>query len=137
MKRTYKKGNLTVFWDSDKCTHSGICDGWLPQVFDPNKRPWVNLDRADSETIRKVIDCCPSGALRYECTDEKKHGEVTIEVLKDGPYRVYGQCKLIDSDGKELKTRDTFILCRCGASGKMPICDGTHKRIEFQDKKTG
>jgi len=65
MKRTYSNGKITVFWDSDKCIKSGMCDGQLPQVFDVNKRPWVNLDAADVEEIKRVIDTCPSGALSY------------------------------------------------------------------------
>ena len=65
MKRTYSNDKITVLWDSDKCIKSGMCDGQLPQVFDVNKRPWVNLDAADVEEIKLVIDTCPSGALSY------------------------------------------------------------------------
>ncbi len=136
MKRSYSKGKITVFWDSDKCTHSGVCDNWLPQVFNPQKRPWVNLDGADIETIKRVIDCCPSGALSYKTVDEKKLDKVTIEVVEDGPYKVTGSCKLVNSDGKVLNTGNTFILCRCGASEKMPFCDGSHISKGFLAKKT-
>ncbi len=72
MKRKYCKGKLTVFWDSEKCMHSGMCDGQLPQVFDPTRRPWVNLDAADVDTIMHVIDTCPSGALSYDLSDKRK-----------------------------------------------------------------
>lgn len=65
MKRTYSNDKITVFWDSDKCIKSGMCDRQLTQVSDVNKHPWVNLDAVDVEEIRCVIDTCPSGALSY------------------------------------------------------------------------
>ncbi len=65
-KRRYSNGKITVFWDSEKCIRSGKCDGQLPQVFNPGKRPWVDLSAADAETIARVIDTCPTGALSYE-----------------------------------------------------------------------
>ncbi|MBI2830710.1 MAG: (4Fe-4S)-binding protein [Chloroflexi bacterium] len=70
MKRTYTKGKLTVLWDSDKCMYAGMCHGQLHDVFDPDKRPWVNLEGADIEEIIRVIDTCPSGALSYEVSDD-------------------------------------------------------------------
>ncbi|RUA24206.1 MAG: hypothetical protein DSY79_01150 [Chloroflexi bacterium] len=35
------------------------------------------------------------------------------------------------SDGPPLETRNRVTLCRCGASSKTPLCDGTHKDIGF------
>jgi len=55
----------------------------------------------------------------------------TIEVRKNGPYRIRGPLRLRDSRGEELPTRDTFALCRCGNSSNKPFCDGTHAKIGF------
>jgi uncharacterized Fe-S cluster protein YjdI len=66
MKRAYKNEDITVYWDSDKCWHSGICLAGLPEVFNRAKRPWVNINAADAKVIRKVIDSCPSRALTYK-----------------------------------------------------------------------
>jgi len=74
MKRTYTSDKITVFWDSEKCTHSGNCMRSLIKVFDPRRRPWVDLEQADAETIRRVIDRCPSGALSYQIPDKKRPG---------------------------------------------------------------
>jgi CDGSH-type Zn-finger protein len=58
---------------------------------------------------------------------------VTITVRENGPYRIEGDdVKLVDWNGNEyLVTRRPLALCRCGASGNRPHCDGTHARIGF------
>ncbi len=38
----------------------------LPHVFDPAKRPWVDIEAEDAEKIKRAIDNCPSGALTCE-----------------------------------------------------------------------
>lgn len=60
--------------------------------------------------------------------------DVTITVRPNGPFRVEGPIKLIDTDGKEidLTGRPAVSLCRCGASTNKPFCDGTHSKIGFQ-----
>jgi CDGSH-type Zn-finger protein/uncharacterized membrane protein YozB (DUF420 family) len=55
----------------------------------------------------------------------------TIEVVKDGPYRVSGACRVRNSRGEDVPTRGRFALCRCGSSSKKPFCDGTHAKIGF------
>ena len=52
--------------------------------------------------------------------------EVTIEATPNGPYLVAGPIELRDTDGKTLPTKGKVWLCRCGASTKKPLCDGTH-----------
>ena len=58
--------------------------------------------------------------------------EVTIEATPNGPYLVTGPIELRDTDGKVLSTKSKVWLCRCGASTKKPLCDGTHSKIGFQ-----
>jgi CDGSH-type Zn-finger protein/uncharacterized membrane protein YozB (DUF420 family) len=55
----------------------------------------------------------------------------TIEVRKDGPYRVSGPCALRNARGEELTARASYALCRCGNSSSKPFCDGTHAKIGF------
>ena len=55
----------------------------------------------------------------------------TIEVVKDGPYRVSGACRVRNSRGEDMPTRGRFALCRCGSSSRKPFCDGTHAKIGF------
>ena len=60
--------------------------------------------------------------------------ETVIKVLKNGPYRVEGPCKILDADGNEIDTsqKARISLCRCGGSQTKPFCDGTHTKIGFQ-----
>ena len=64
-------------------------------------------------------------------------GDCEITVSSDGPFRISGKEIVIkDADGKvfDLAGRDKVALCRCGASGNRPFCDGSHKKISFQCK---
>lgn len=65
-KRNYSNGEITVLWDSDKCTHCEACWRGLPQVFDPQAKPWVNINGAESQQIISQVEECPSGALTIE-----------------------------------------------------------------------
>ena len=59
--------------------------------------------------------------------------DVTIRVLKNGPYEVRGAMALVDFAGAAYMPGDEPIyLCRCGQSANKPLCDGTHKKVGFQ-----
>jgi CDGSH-type Zn-finger protein len=62
--------------------------------------------------------------------------DVTIEIIKNGPYIVNGQVELKDADGRAYPAKDRVALCRCGASTTKPFCDGTHSKIGFQAAET-
>ena len=66
--KKYTNGEVTVIWQPSKCIHSTICLNGLPQVFDPQKRPWVNIKGAETSKIIEQVKECPSGALTYELT---------------------------------------------------------------------
>jgi CDGSH-type Zn-finger protein len=55
-----------------------------------------------------------------------------IKVRKNGPYLVTGVA-LKDAEGNPIHSDETFALCRCGRSAAKPFCDGTHKRVGFDD----
>ena len=66
ISKTYTIDDLTVKWEPHKCIHSTICFRGLPMVFDPRKRPWVNIKGAPKQDIVSQVKKCPSGALSLE-----------------------------------------------------------------------
>ena len=61
----YSNGEITIIWQPNICIHSGICAKGLIEVFDPRRKPWIDISLSDSETIKAQIKKCPSGALSY------------------------------------------------------------------------
>lgn len=69
----YTNGETTIAWKPDICTHSGICAKGLAAVFDPRRRPWIDMGQADTQRIIEQVNKCPSGALSIiEIEEDKK-----------------------------------------------------------------
>lgn len=136
--KEYSNDEITVFWKPDICIHAAECVKGLPAVFDPNKKPWVNLKNSESKEIMATIDKCPSGALSYKTSgalvDENilETSSAKLNVRLNGPLIVKGNFELFDADGNEIETKSKIAICRCGASENKPFCDGSHSKIGFQ-----
>lgn len=149
-ERHYSNDDITVTWKPSTCIHVTTCYRELIEVFNPRKRPWVNMQGASTEEIIRVVDLCPTDALTYKWNDKTKQAQATIKkkpsepvkekvevqaaevrVMKDGPLLVKGKFKIIGSGGSELKQMKMVSFCRCGQSLRMPFCDGTHRKINF------
>lgn len=61
--RVYTNGSISVEWRPELCVHCQKCITELPQVFDLNKRPWVNIDGASDREIIQQVEACPTKAL--------------------------------------------------------------------------
>jgi uncharacterized Fe-S cluster protein YjdI len=137
----YSNGEVTVTWQPAKCIHSTKCFHGLPEVFNPNERPWVNIEGASTEAIKQQVAACPSGALSYQMGDNAQSTPttsqqtvaestpVTLQVLPNGPGLVKGAITLQINGTEETKTQ--CALCRCGASQNKPFCDGSHVKVGF------
>lgn len=135
-KKEYVKDDLVIVWQPHKCIHSEKCWRGMPAVFQYGKKPWVNPDGADAESIANHVDTCPSGALSYyfksQQNNEQETGqEVKAVVLKDGPVLLKGNIKITHSNGEEVVEKNP-ALCRCGGSNNKPFCDGNHSSIGFE-----
>ncbi len=140
--REYTNGEITVYWKPDKCVHATTCFRELKSVFDPSKRPWVNMKGASTSEIIRICDLCPTDALTYKYNEKKvseinppvekkeEHEEAptTIRVMPDGPLVVRGKFQILGEDGKELRKMSVVSFCRCGFSLNMPYCDGAHRK---------
>jgi CDGSH-type Zn-finger protein len=65
--------------------------------------------------------------------DVQREGMAEIVPCPDGPLLVRGDFEIVTAAGEPVpRTRKTVALCRCGASGLKPFCDGTHKLTGFR-----
>lgn len=62
----YTNEETTVVWKPELCVHSGICARGLSGVFDPKRRPWIDMSQAETQQIIEQVIKCPSGALSIE-----------------------------------------------------------------------
>jgi CDGSH-type Zn-finger protein/uncharacterized Fe-S cluster protein YjdI len=119
-----------------RCIHARECVRGLPEVFDPEKRPWIVPDNADADDLAEVITRCPTGALHFERKDDGWEETVpeknTISVAADGPLYALGDVVIVTEDGEELLSDTRVAFCRCGASANKPLCDDSHLEIGFE-----
>jgi uncharacterized Fe-S cluster protein YjdI/CDGSH-type Zn-finger protein len=137
LTRVYAAPEIRVQWYASRCIHSAECIRALPQVFDPKRRPWIDVRGAEADAVADAILRCPTGALHFERLDggsqEIAAREVTVEVVRDGPYYVRGDVEIQDERGVVIRHDSRVALCRCGQSLHMPFCDNTHRAIGFRD----
>ena len=135
-KRVYANDAIEVHWEPRLCIHTGNCVRGLPDVFEPSRRPWIEVAAAEADAIARTIETCPTGALHFVRLDggsqEEAPEETTIEPRPNGPLFVRGRIRIVDPDGNLLREDTRLALCRCGASANRPFCDGTHRRIGFR-----
>lgn len=62
----YTKGSTIVRWEPGLCIHSAVCAKGLASVFNPKRKPWIDMAGADEQAIRDQVLQCPSGALSLE-----------------------------------------------------------------------
>ena len=138
--KTYSNEDITVIWKPDLCIHSTKCWKASLKVFNPKRRPWIDMSGGSTDEIINIVDNCPSGALSYERKNEMKEqnsqkqtqsSQLTVQVSKGGPYLVKGNFLFVGTDGKEEMKEGSIALCRCGGSNNKPFCDGTHRKIGF------
>ena len=68
VEREYRsrQGEIVAYWEPKICNHTGNCFRGLPEVFQPQHRPWVLVDAASADKIAAVVMTCPTGALHFE-----------------------------------------------------------------------
>ena len=120
------------------------------------------MNGASTDRIIEVVNMCPTEALTWKWNDEDKNkgisvdqtnhvifrrpellelketadseNPVSVKIMMDGPIVIKGDFTFQYS-GIKKKMKDGIIsLCRCGASNHLPFCDGTHRKIGFEDK---
>lgn len=133
--KAYTAPGITVYYDAVRCRHVAACVRGLPNVFDPQARPWIQPANAEAEAVAAVVRTCPTGALHYVLEGgpaETPDPATTIAPLPNGPLIVRGDLTLMTAGGPVREVR--AALCRCGASTHKPYCDGTHDKIGWKSE---
>jgi uncharacterized Fe-S cluster protein YjdI/CDGSH-type Zn-finger protein len=131
----HERGEIRGTYDVNRCLHAAECINGLPTVFDPTRRPWVDLSAAVADDIASVLVRCPTGALRYERLDaasqENAPDAATVVVKAENPLYSHASCRSIPADGVADREEYRVALCRCGAPEHKPFCDHIHARAGF------
>ncbi len=157
--RKYSNDEITVYWKPSACVHASYCYQELIEVFDPGRRPWVDMKGASTEKIIDTVNMCPTEALTWKWNNEEKNNQVgadqlnhvkfrrpelmerdqlelkespvSAKIMVDGPIVIKGDFTL-EYDGNRKEINNSLIsICRCGASDHQPFCDGKHRKIGF------
>jgi CDGSH-type Zn-finger protein len=130
---------IVVRRDGSLCMHAAFCVGRIERI------PAMLEGAEDSDVRARVIaliDRCPSGSYTYALEEDGPDVEadlpLAIAVTEEerslaGALWVTGGVPVTRSDGQPFETRNRVTLCRCGHSMNKPLCDGTHRQIEFRE----
>jgi uncharacterized Fe-S cluster protein YjdI len=135
VKKEYATDEIVFEWEPRLCYHSHNCVRSLPQVFDPEQRPWVQIGAASADQVEAAVARCPSGALRtrrVDTTPARTVDEPEVRASENGPLLLRGGVRVVDAEGNLLYEGEKAALCRCGGSSNKPFCDGTHKANGFR-----
>ena len=130
----YPGQQVDVLDNRGTCQHAGYCTDRLPTVFRLREEPFVTASGGRMDEIIRAVRDCPSGALSYAIDGQEARDDVdyhgtrqqTVEVTRDGPYRVTGGIPLVDHDGAGVArnqgaSREHYALCRCGQSTEQAV----------------
>lgn len=95
--------------------------------------PFCDNSHRDHFTATSVPDLKEDKDTELEASG----GPVEISARPNSPVMFVGNVEVIGSDGSRVARCEKSWLCRCGASGNKPFCDGSHGKIGFQKIATG
>jgi len=142
-ERSYTNGEITVHWKPRECVHAGTCFREMRKVFDPSRRPWIDLTQGETDAIIDIVERCPTDALTYDRNTKTADAEqqistktaggekVNFSIMRNGPILAEGSFTVIKEDGTEQIVKSITSFCRCGLSKNQPFCDGTHNKQGF------
>ena len=158
--KRYRNKDITVYWKPSACVHASYCYRELIEVFDPSRRPWVDMEGSTTDRIIEVVNLCPTDALSWKWNDEEKNNDVradqynhvkfrrpellqsngeasdkvpvSVKIMIDGPVVLKGDIELNYGTTRKEINDGMISICRCGLSDHQPFCDGRHRKIGFK-----
>lgn len=67
--RKYRGEEIDVYYNASLCVHAGNCVRENSAIYEVGRRPWIIADNADVNENIRVVNSCPSGALKYVVKD--------------------------------------------------------------------
>jgi uncharacterized Fe-S cluster protein YjdI len=157
--KRYRSNDITVYWKPSACVHASYCYRELIEVFDPSRRPWIDLNGSTTDKIIEVVNLCPTEALAWKWNDDEKNASVgkdqtnhikfirpelceikdavedeqpvSVKIMTDGPIVFKGNFNLTYMDMNKEVQEGIISICRCGESDHQPYCDGRHRKTGF------
>ena len=80
--KSYSNEDITVIWKPDVCIHSTKCWKASLAIFNPKRRPWIDMSSGSTDEIIKIVDNCPSGALSFERKRNVEGDEQKVDETK-------------------------------------------------------
>ena len=137
--RQYTNGEITVFWIPSKCIHATTCFRELIEVFNPGRRPWVNMDGAPTRRIIEVVNKCPTQAIVWknnsDLSDEEQAAQRRIAREEENPETLTGTYE--QSDTRLIKEQNTAVKpasVRIMKDGPI-VVEGKFRIIEKNDEE--
>lgn len=136
----YFEGENLLMSDNERyCSYSRFCH--------PGGGAWRLTRGSENEESRKLAireaSMCPSARLmawgRGEDAPYEFDFEPSIALLEDPAMEcsagiwLRGGIAVEKESGEQYEIRNRVVLCRCGASGNKPYCDGSHASIHWGD----
>ena len=78
-RRVYANDAVEVVWDPKLCIHVRNCVRGLPHVFDPARRPWVDVDAADADAIAATAATAGSASRPHAKAAERPTKDPDLE----------------------------------------------------------
>ena len=96
---------------------------------------------AANELAAAEANLCPAGRLMMFTNDGElleEESAPSIHTIEDdglkisGPLWIRGGIRVESADGRSYEVRQKQTLCRCGASGNKPFCNGAHASLRWK-----
>jgi len=109
-------------------------------------------DDAPGLAFRAALCCCGASSRKPFCDNShekvdfrdrgavgepvpglgEETGALKVKRAKNGPLLLKGPFEILAASGRVAWRGTSAALCRCGASGNKPFCDGSHSKDGFE-----